>query len=178
MTGLFTLVGVVLLGLIVGWKLTLVTLVAVVPIIILTALITNMYEKYFEAFTARVFVESGQHAAESVRAFRTVVAFTLEASSIARYERLLEDHTRKAISRARLVALVFSLGNSLEFCCIALTFWYGGKLQATREYDVLQFMIIYSALARILIFPCLRQMLTFNLGEWWPDSRDVSFLRP
>lgn len=145
-TGLFMVVGVTLLALIVGWKLTLVTLVAVLPIVILTSVITNLYEKYFEAFTARVFIKSGQHAAESVRAFRTVVAFTLEASSIARYERLLEDHTRKALSRARLVALVFSLGNSLEFCCIALTFWYGGKLQASREYDVLQFMIIYAAL--------------------------------
>ncbi|EME80591.1 ABC transporter, ABC-B family, MDR type [Pseudocercospora fijiensis CIRAD86] len=148
LVGLFTIISCIAVGLGVGWKLTLVTAVAALPIILIASLTRSMYEKHFEAFTSRVFIESAQHAAENIRGFRTVLALTLERSAIDQYGQLLREHVSTALSRARLVALVFALGNSLEFCCIALTFWYGGTLLATHEYSVLQFMIIYAAVVQ------------------------------
>ncbi|KAM3420652.1 hypothetical protein BST61_g3908 [Cercospora zeina] len=148
LVGLFTIITCLALSLSVGWKLTLVTAVAGLPIILAASLTRSLYEKHFEAFTTRVFIESGQHAAENIRGFRTVLALTLEKSAIEQYAQLIRGHVGTALRRARFVALVFALGNSLEFCCIALAFWYGGTLLAKREYDVLQFMIIYAAVVQ------------------------------
>ncbi|CAK1362784.1 unnamed protein product [Cercospora beticola] len=148
LVGVFTLIGSMILSLVVGWKLTLVTMVAALPIVLIASITRNRYEQYFESFNARVFIESGRHAAESIRAFRTVISLTLEKPTVMQYHELLKDHVGRALSRARLVALVFALANSLEFCCIALTFWYGGRLLATREYDVLQFIVVYTAIVQ------------------------------
>ncbi|KXT01145.1 hypothetical protein AC578_10904 [Pseudocercospora eumusae] len=148
LVGVFSLVASLILGLVTGWKLTLVAAVGALPLVLIASLMRNRCEKYFEAFHARVYIESGKYAAESVRAFRTVTALTLETITIARYGQLLETHTKTALLRARVVALIYALGNSLEFCSIALSFWYGGELLARDEYDVFKFMVIFVAIVQ------------------------------
>jgi hypothetical protein len=50
--------------------------------------------------------------------------------------------------KGRFSVLVFALSDSLELCSMALGFWYGGQLLATREYGVLQFILIYAAIVQ------------------------------
>ncbi|KXT13079.1 hypothetical protein AC579_4902, partial [Pseudocercospora musae] len=148
LVGVFSLLASLILGLVTGWKLTLVAAVGALPLVLIASLMRNRCEKYFESFNARVYLESGKYAAESVRAFRTVTALTLETMTIARYRQLLETHTKTALLRARVLALIYALGNSLEFCSIALSFWYGGELLARDEYKVFQFMVIFVAIVQ------------------------------
>jgi len=44
--------------------------------------------------------------------------------------------------------LIFALSDSLSLCCSALTFWYGGQLLGSHEYNVMQFFIIYIAIVQ------------------------------
>ncbi|KAF7198605.1 ABC multidrug transporter E [Pseudocercospora fuligena] len=148
LVGVFSLIASLILGLVTGWKLTLVAATGALPLVLIASLMRNRCEKYFESFNTRVYLESGKYAAESVRAFRTVTALTLETTVIARYTRLLEGHTGTALLRARVAALIYALGNSLEYCSMALSFWYGGKLLARNEYDVYQFMVIFVAIVQ------------------------------
>jgi len=92
-----------------------------------------------------VFEESSKFAAESISAFRTVTSLTLEGTISRRYEILLADHVKKAFKKARYACLVFSLSDSFSLLCMALTFWYGGRLMGDREYDPIQFFVIYIA---------------------------------
>ena len=102
----------------------------------------------FVQLNSKVFEESSQFAAETIRAFRTVTALTLEDSILARYNALLQEHVSNAFKKAWKAAFVFALSDSIELPCMALGFWYGGQLMGSREYDVVQFLVIYSAIVQ------------------------------
>ena len=141
----FNLVSCTIISFVFGWKLTLVVLFAALPVILGAAFFRIRYELQFEAMNAKVFADSSQFASEAVGAFRTVSALTLENTILHRYQTLLRGHIRNAFMKGRLSVLVFALSDSLELCSMALGFWYGGQLLATREYNVLQFILIYTA---------------------------------
>jgi len=144
----FNVIGCTIISFVFGWKLTLVTFFAALPVILAAQFLRMRYELQFEAFNATVFAESSKFAAESIGAFRTVAALTLEDPITGRYQALLDSHVRKAFKKARFAVLVFALGDSVELCCMALTFWYGGQLLGSHEYDVMQFFIIYIAIVQ------------------------------
>ena len=102
----------------------------------------------FVQLNSKVFEESSQFAAETIRAFRTVTSLTLEESILARYNDLLKEHVSNAFKKAWKAAFVFALSDSIELPCMALGFWYGGQLMGSREYDVIQFLVIYSAIVQ------------------------------
>jgi len=144
----FNVIGCTLISFVFGWKLTLVAFFAALPAILAANVMRVRYEKQFEALNAAVFAESSKFAAESIGAFRTVAALTLEDAITGRYQGLLDDHVRKAFKKGRLAVLIFALSDSIELCCMALTFWYGGQLLGSHEYDVMQFFIIYIAIVQ------------------------------
>ena len=39
--------------------------------------------------------------------------------------------------------MIFALSDSVNLLCMALTFYYGGHLLASREYGPIQFFIVY-----------------------------------
>lgn len=145
---IFSLIGCTAIGFAFGWKLTLVVFFAALPVILGAGFVRMRYEMSFEEMNAKVFAESSQFAAESIAAFRTVTALTLEETILQRYRQLLQRHIREAFLKGRVSVLVFSLSDSLDLCAMALAFWYGGQLLATREYDVLQFIVIYAAVVQ------------------------------
>lgn len=103
------------------------------------------YELQFEAMNQAVFAESSKFAAESIGAFRTVASLTLEGMICKRYEELLQLHVDKAFKKARFSTIVFAASDSMALLCMALTFWYGGRLLADHEYNAVQFFIVYIA---------------------------------
>ena len=126
-----------------GWKLTLVALFSAFPVIIGSCFVRTRYEVKFEKLNAAVFAESSQFASEAIGAFRTVTSLTLEDTITERYSKLLKNHVHAAFHKAKYASLIVALSDSLELPCMALCFWYGGQLLSTREYNDVQFFVIY-----------------------------------
>lgn len=144
-TAFLSLIGAIIIGFVFGWKLTLLTVFVSLPIVMGSGYFRLRYELQFEKMNNAVFAESSKFASESIGAFRTVTSLTLEGMINKRYEALLQDHVDKAFAKARWTTLVFSLSDSMSLLCMALTFWYGGRLLANREYDPVKFFVVYIA---------------------------------
>ena len=145
---IFNLIGCTIISFVFGWKLSLVVFFASLPVILVASFFRIRYEMSFVAMNTKVFAESSKFAAEAITSFRTVTALSLEGTISNRYEALLNDHIHDAFKKARYTILVFALSDSLEFCSMALGLWYGGQLLARREYEPLQFFVIYAALVQ------------------------------
>ena len=65
-----------------------------------------------------------------------------------RYQSLLVSHVKHAFGSAKYSTIVFAASDSLELGCMALAFWYGGTLLAKREYDIVDFFVIYTAVVQ------------------------------
>ncbi|KFY49373.1 hypothetical protein V495_00615 [Pseudogymnoascus sp. VKM F-4514 (FW-929)] len=135
----------IILSLAIGWKLALVSLVAALPLTFTAGFYRVRYEIQFEKLNADVFAESSKFASEAFGAVRTVASLTLEDKICQRYEDLLNHHLYQSRMKSRYSTLVFALSDSINMLCMALTFWYGGRLQVNGEYDIKQFLIIYTA---------------------------------
>lgn len=96
----------------------------------------------------KVFAESSKWAAEAIGAFRCVSSLTLEDVIIERYQKLLDGHVMSAYRKARWTTLIFALSDSLSIACQALIFWYGGRLLASGEYQVLNFFVCFMAVTQ------------------------------
>jgi len=146
MISVFNVVACVILAFYFGWKLTLVTFFAVLPVILGASFMRTRYEVTYERWNAEVFESSSQFATEAVSAFRTVSSLTMEDMVIDRYRVLLQDQIKTSTRTATYATLIYALTDSVELLAMALTFWYGGQLLASREYQPVQFFVIYSAI--------------------------------
>ncbi|KAI5927632.1 P-loop containing nucleoside triphosphate hydrolase protein [Camillea tinctor] len=142
---IFTLVGAMAIAFAFGWKLAIVALTVTAPLGLLAGYYRLKYELEFEKLYGKVFSESSKFAAEAIGAFRTVTSLTLEDRICERYERLLSGHVVKAQKKARWSTLIFAFSDSINLACMALIFWYGGTLLASREYQVINFFVCYLA---------------------------------
>lgn len=142
------LVGSLIISFVYGWKLTLVALFSIMPIILGAGYMRMRLEIQFEKKNAKVFEESSQFATEAVGAFRTVLSLILEDTIGDRYQNLLSSHVKHAFGNAKYSTIVFAASDSLELGCMALAFWYGGTLLAKREYGLVDFFVIYTAVVQ------------------------------
>ncbi|KAH9881277.1 ABC-type transporter tr06 [Plenodomus biglobosus] len=140
------LVGCIIISFVYGWKLSLVSLFTALPLILAAGYLRLRLEMEFAKDDAKVFEESSQFTAEAVGAFRTVLSLIMEDRIANRYEALLKDHVTKAFSKAKYNTIVFAASDSIELACTAFTFWYGGTLLASREYNNVEFFVIYQAI--------------------------------
>ncbi|PYH40412.1 ABC transporter ATP-binding protein [Aspergillus saccharolyticus JOP 1030-1] len=143
---IFSMIGCIIIAFIFGWKLSLVAVLAALPCTFLAAFMRIRYEIKFEAMNAAVYSGSSQFAAEAIDAFRTVSALTMEDAILHRYKTMLVEQQSKALRKAWYATLVFAFSDSVELCAMALTFWYGGQLLASREYEPTSFFVIYMAI--------------------------------
>ncbi|KAH7071899.1 leptomycin B resistance protein pmd1 [Paraphoma chrysanthemicola] len=137
------LVGSILIAFIYGWKLTLVGIFSAMPLILAAGYVRTRIEMQFEQDNAKVFENSSQFAAEAVGAFRTVLSLIMEDSITDRYNNLLKGHVKQSFHSAKFGTIVFAASDSVDLACMALTFWYGGTLLASREYDIVKFFVVY-----------------------------------
>ena len=132
-----------------GWKLTLVTLCSSMPLIFGAAFFRVQYETKFEKMNNEVFAESATFATESIGAFRTVSALTLEDAICARYEVLLRDHVRNSFGKSSWTTIVFAMADSIALLCMAFVLWYGGNLMLNHEYWPFQYVLVYVAVLQV-----------------------------
>jgi ATP-binding cassette subfamily B (MDR/TAP) protein 1 len=137
------LVGSIIISFVYGWKLSLVGLFSALPIILAAGYMRMRIEIQFEKDNAKVFENSSQFASEAVGAFRTVLSLIMEDMIGNRYDTLLKSHVKEAFESARFGTLIFAASDSIELACMALAFWYGGTLLARREYDIVEFFVVY-----------------------------------
>ena len=145
---LFNLVGSIAIAFAFGWKLTLVVLFSALPVILVAAFFKQQWEIKFEEENSKVFAGSSRFATEAIGAFRTVSSLTMEDTIIEKYDKLLQEQIQNQIRTASYATLVFAFVDSVELCCMALAFWYGGQLLASREYNPVQFFVIYVAIVQ------------------------------
>ncbi|KAH6617221.1 hypothetical protein F5144DRAFT_596273 [Chaetomium tenue] len=138
-----------------GWKLTIVTLCSSMPLIIGAAFFRIRHERQFEKMNDEVFAESAKFATESIGAFRTVSALTLEDTITRRYKTLLREHINKAFWKSSWTTLVFAAADSVVLLCMAFVLWYGGGLMLKGEYTSFQYMVVYIAVMQVSIRPVL-----------------------
>ena len=138
---IFTLLGGVIISFAYAWKLALVSSCVVLPVLLFTSFWRFKYEIQFEKMNNDVFAESSKFASESIGAFRTVSAFTLEDTITDRFQKLCQGHVNDAYKKARWVSLLFGFADSTNMACQALLFYYGGRLLAKGEYDVIAFFV-------------------------------------
>ncbi|THC94680.1 hypothetical protein EYZ11_005825 [Aspergillus tanneri] len=143
---LFNIIGCVFISFSFGWKLAAVTFFGATPFILFAAFMRMRYETHFESMNAEVYAESSKFATEAIRAFRTVTSLTMETSIISRYSTLLKEQRRKAFRKSWYATFIFALSDSIEFGAMALTFWYGGQLLGSKEYDPVAFFVVYIAI--------------------------------
>jgi ATP-binding cassette subfamily B (MDR/TAP) protein 1 len=120
---IFNITGSIALSLYFGWKLTLITVVTAVPIILAAGFFRIRYETQFEKMNNEVFEESSKFATESIGAFRTVSSLVLEDSICGRYESLLREHSEDAFEKAKISTLVFAVSDSISLICMAFVLW-------------------------------------------------------
>ncbi|KAL5423339.1 ABC-type transporter tr06 [Paraphaeosphaeria minitans] len=172
------LVGSTIIAFVYGWKLSLVGLFAALPPILAAGYLRLSIEQKFEKTNAAVFEESSQFGTEAVGAFRTVLSLIMEDMIGNRYEKLLRHHVKKAFSDARLGTVVFAASDSVELGCMALSFWYGGTLLASREYDVTDFFVIYMAIVQGAVAAGMWFSFAPNIAQATGAANRILSMRP
>uniref|UniRef100_A0A8C3PUG0 ATP binding cassette subfamily B member 1 n=1 Tax=Calidris pygmaea TaxID=425635 RepID=A0A8C3PUG0_9CHAR len=124
-----------IVGLIRGWKLTLVIL-AVSPVLGLSAAI---WAKVLSAFTDKeqaAYAKAGAVAEEVLGAVRTVIAFGGQEKEIKRYYKNLEDAKKIGIKKAITSNISMGAAFLLIYASYALAFWYGTTLIIADDYTI------------------------------------------
>jgi ATP-binding cassette subfamily B (MDR/TAP) protein 1 len=123
LVGFLGLIGSIVISFYYGWKLTLVGIFSIMPLIMGAGYFRVRMEKDFERLNANVFAETAQFGAEAIAGFRTVKALIMEDAIMTRFDNLLKDHIKNAIKNTRISTLIFSFSESAEMFCQALFFW-------------------------------------------------------
>ncbi|KAH6629396.1 lipid A export ATP-binding/permease protein-like protein msbA [Boeremia exigua] len=178
MIAVVNLVGSLIISFVYGWKLTLVALFSIMPIILGAGYTRMRLEIQFEKKNAEIFAESSQFATEAVGAFRTVLSLIMEDMIGDRYQTLLSGHVKHAFGNAKYSTIVFAASDSLELGCMALAFWYGGTLLAKREYDVVDFFVVYTAVVQGAIAAGMWFSFAPNMAQATGAANRILSLRP
>ncbi|XP_016151870.1 PREDICTED: multidrug resistance protein 1 [Ficedula albicollis] len=129
-------------GLIRGWKLTLVIL-AVSPVLGLSA---ALWAKVLSAFTDKeqaAYAKAGAVAEEVLGAIRTVIAFGGQEKEIKRYHKNLEDAKRIGIRKSITANISMGAAFLLIYASYALAFWYGTTLILNDDYTIGKVLTVF-----------------------------------
>ncbi|XP_069815592.1 ATP-dependent translocase ABCB1-like isoform X3 [Dendropsophus ebraccatus] len=141
---LTTFVAGFVIGLIKGWKLTLVIL-AISPVMALSAAI---WAKILSAFTNKeltAYAKAGAVAEEVLAAIRTVIAFGGQDKEIKRYEKNLEEAKKIGIRKAITANISIGFAFLMIYASYALAFWYGTTLIIEEGYSIGSVLTVFFA---------------------------------
>ncbi|XP_077454038.1 ATP-dependent translocase ABCB1-like [Stigmatopora argus] len=156
----------VVIGLIKGWKLTLVIL-AVSPLL---GVMAAIFSKVLASFTSReqsAYAKAGAVAEEVLSSIRTVFAFSGQQKEIERYHKNLEDAKNVGIKKAISSNIAMGVTFLLIYLSYALAFWYGSTLILSGEYTI---GVVLTVLFAVLIG-------AFALGQTSPNIQSFSSAR-
>lgn len=133
-----------IVGLSFGWKLALVCS-STIPLVLACGYfrfyaLIRMEKRTKESSDAASF------ACEAASSIRTVASLSLEKHLLSEYHNKLGAQAQGNMKFTNVSASLYATSQGLSMLIFALVFWYGGKLMFNREYTVLQFFIVYSAI--------------------------------
>lgn len=139
-----TLIAAVTLACAIGWKLGLVC-TATIPILLACGYLRFWMLAQFQNRAKKAYESSASYACEATAAIRTVASLTREEDVWEHYHKSLVAQASKSLTSILRSSVLYAASQSFMFLCNALAFWYGGTLIASREYSMLQFFIVFSA---------------------------------
>ena len=138
-----TLFSAIIVSLAIGWKLALVTM-CTIPVVLGCGFFRFWVLARFESNAQKSYKKSASYACENTNAIRTVASLTREADVYNHYHTQLVEQGMKSLKSNLKNSTLYAASQSLMFLCIALGFWYGGKLIGDGEYGLFQFFIVFS----------------------------------
>ncbi|KAH7383906.1 leptomycin B resistance protein pmd1 [Pyrenochaeta sp. MPI-SDFR-AT-0127] len=90
--------------------------------------------------------DAASFACEAASSIRTVASLSLEKHLLSEYHVKLGHQAKGNLKFTHVSAALFATSQGLSMFIFALVFWYGGRLMMNREYTVLQFFVVYSAI--------------------------------
>ncbi|CAG8492585.1 15641_t:CDS:2 [Acaulospora morrowiae] len=139
-----TVIAGLIIGLSVGWKLTLVCMCCI-PVLIGSGALRMKMLNGFQQKTKKSYEESAQVACEGAANIRTVASLTREEDLWNIYHHKLDEPMKQGFNNAFLASIVFAFAQCAMFLTNALAFWYGSKLFMSGEYDLLKMFVVFMA---------------------------------
>lgn len=121
--GIVGILGSIIISLYHGWKLALVGIFTIMPIVITAGYFRVRLERDVEKQNAVLFAETARYGSEAIGAFRTVTALAMESKIIQKFEDHLYQHTRDALKKSWTTTIFIALSESVDMFCQALFFW-------------------------------------------------------
>lgn len=140
-----TLVASIALATAIGYKLALVC-AATIPVLLACGFFRFWMLAKFVERAKKAYEGSASYACEATAAIRTVASLTRENEVLGHYNQSLLDQSKRSLRSILKTSTLYAGSQALAFLCIALGFWYGGRLLGTREYNLLQFFICFSSI--------------------------------
>ncbi|CAF1942165.1 unnamed protein product [Rotaria magnacalcarata] len=155
-----------ILGLIKGWKLTLV-LLAVSPVLFSSAVLFTKITATMTSQELKAYAKAGAIAEEVFGSIRTVFSFNGGAYESKRYEKYLRSAKISGIRKGALNGALMGAIWFLVFCTYALGFWYGAKLVREEHYSIGGILIVFFSVITAV----------FSLGQAAPHLQSVAQAR-
>ncbi|KAI1808226.1 multidrug resistance protein [Daldinia bambusicola] len=131
------------LALIYGWRLGLVIIFAGLPPLALSGYARIRIESAMDHRISKQFSASASIASEAVTAIRTVSSLAIEKSVLERYTNELDHAVSSCTKPVMLSMAAFSFTQTVEYCFLALGFWYGCRLVSFGDLSLVNFFIAF-----------------------------------
>ena len=145
LTAVTTLVASFAIALAYGWKLALV-IISTTPILLGCGFFRFWLLAKFEEQNKSAYQKSAGFACEATSAIRTIASLTREQDVWQQYHVSLNAQGRKSLRSALKTSTLYAASQAFVILCNGLAFWYGGRLIASREYDLFQFFVCFAAI--------------------------------
>lgn len=107
-----------------GWRLGVVIVFAGLPPLLLAGYVRIRMEAAMDKKISKKFSKSASIASEAVNAIRTVSSLAIETDVLERYTKELDDAVQASTKPLLLSMLPFAFTQSVEYCFMALGFWF------------------------------------------------------
>lgn len=140
-----TLISGVAVSFALGWKLALMCL-SMIPFMIGGGYFGVRLVGDFEEKNERFANNAAEFAGETLGGIQTIAALTREQTALDEFEDLLRGSKKDALLANLQASLMYALTQSAYYACMALSFWYGGRLVLRGEYTLFQAVAVQSAM--------------------------------
>lgn len=139
-----TLVAAITISCAIGWKLALVC-TATLPILLSCGFFRFWMLARFATRSQKAYEGSASYACEATTAIRTVASLTREDDVWEHYHQSLVAQNKKSLRSVLKSSTLYAGSQGFVLLCVALGFWYGGRLIAKGEYTLFQFFVCFTA---------------------------------
>ncbi|KAI9766804.1 MAG: GTPase-activating protein [Geoglossum simile] len=140
-----TLLVAIILSIAIGWKLALVC-TSTIPVLLACGFLRFWLLAKFQRRSKKVYEASASYACEATSAIRTVASLTRERDVSQHYHASLAEQGRRSLKSVLKLSTLYAASQSFMFLCIALGFWYGGRLIVRGEYNLFQFFVCFASI--------------------------------